>query len=52
MGTLVAGLWMTAIRMRVFEEVDGIERLKAFGLSFGIGLAFSILGLTLAGLRR
>jgi hypothetical protein len=28
-GPLIAGLWMIAILMRVFEEVDGIERMKA-----------------------
>lgn len=29
--------------MKVFAEVDGIERMKAFGLSLGIGIAFLIL---------
>jgi hypothetical protein len=52
MGTLGVGLWMIAILMRVFEEVDGIERLKALASPSGSAWVFSILGLTLAGLRR
>jgi hypothetical protein len=51
-GPLVAGLWMIAILMRVFEEVDGIERMKAFGLSFAVGIAFFFVGLTLLAARR
>jgi hypothetical protein len=51
-GTLVAGIWMLAILMRVFEEIDGIERMKAFALSFGFGFFFFILGLTLLSWTR
>jgi hypothetical protein len=39
-GTLVAGFWSIAIMMLVFENVDGIERLKAFGLSSVVGILF------------
>ncbi len=39
-GTLAGGFWSIAIMMLVFENVDGIERLKAFGLSFAVGLLF------------
>jgi hypothetical protein len=39
-GTAVAALWSVAVMMVVFEEVDKIERLQAFGLSVVIGLAF------------
>jgi hypothetical protein len=51
-GTWVAGIWMIAILMRVFEEVDGIERMKAFGLSAGINILFFAILLELAGARR
>jgi len=47
-GMLVAGIWSTAILMCVFEQVDGIERMKAFALSYGIGIAFFILSLELS----
>jgi len=42
-GSLVAGLWSIAVMMIVFEDVDGISRLKAFGLSAVIGLVFQVL---------
>ena len=45
-GVFIGGLWSLAVLMRVFEEVDGIERMKAFALAFGIGLVFWILALT------
>jgi len=51
-GPLAGGLWMIAILMRVFEEVDGIDRMKAFALSFGTGLAFWLLTLTILAARR
>ncbi len=38
-----AGLWSIAIMMITFEEVDRISRLKAFGLSAVIGVAFRVL---------
>ena len=41
-GTLVVALWSTAVLMRVFEEVDGIGRMKAFVLAFGVGVLFWI----------
>jgi hypothetical protein len=51
-GPLAGSLWMVAVLMRVFEEVDGIERLKAFGLSFGIGMTFWLVTLEILGARR
>jgi hypothetical protein len=39
-GMLLAGLGWTAVLMMVFEEVDGIGRLQAFGISAGINLFF------------
>ena len=46
----VAGLWLasigwTAVLMMVFEEVDGIGRLQAFGISAGINFCFLALQL-------
>jgi hypothetical protein len=37
-GTLLAGIGWTAVLMMVFEEVDGIGRLQAFGISAGINI--------------
>ncbi len=42
-GTLAAGLWSIALMMVVFEDVDRIERLQAFGLSAVVGGAFWVL---------
>lgn len=39
-GTLLAGIGWTAVLMMVFEEVDGIGRLQAFGISAGINICF------------
>jgi hypothetical protein len=36
-------LWSIAVLMCVFEEVDGIRRMQAFGLAFGVGLVFWVL---------
>ena len=41
-GPLVAGLWFLAIMMLVFENVDGIGRLKAFGLATAFGVLFTV----------
>jgi len=46
-GLLMSGIWGVAVMMIVFEEVDGISRLKAFGLSLAIGTAFQVLGVLL-----
>jgi hypothetical protein len=51
-GPLVAGIWMLAILMSVFEVVDGIERMKAFALAFGLGLIFFVLMFEIAASRR
>jgi len=42
-GLIIAALWSIAVMMIVFENVDGIGRLKAFGLSAVIGLFFQAL---------
>jgi len=42
-GVFIAGLWGVAVMMIVFEDVDGIGRLRAFGLSLVIGLIFQAL---------
>jgi hypothetical protein len=39
-GLLLAGLGGIAVLMIVFEEVDGIRRLQAFGISFVVGWIF------------
>lgn len=39
-GMFLAGIGWTALLMMVFEEVDGIKRLQAFGISAGINLCF------------
>lgn len=39
-GMLLAGIGWTAVLMMVFEEVDGIGRLQAFGISAGINIVF------------
>ena len=41
-GALVAALWFLAIMMLVFENVDGIGRLKAFALSTTFGVLFTL----------
>lgn len=42
-GMLLAAVGWTAVLMMVFEEVDGIGRLQAFGISAGINICFFIL---------
>ncbi len=42
-GTLLAAIGWTAVLMMVFEEVDGIERLQAFGISAGVNFCFLVL---------
>lgn len=42
-GFLIAGLWGIAVMMIVFEDVDGIGRLKAFFLSVVVGAFFQVL---------
>jgi hypothetical protein len=39
-GGLLTGVGGIAVPMLVFEEVDGIERMKAFGLAASIGVIF------------
>jgi len=39
-GGLLTGVGGIAVLMLVFEEVDGIERMKAFGLAASIGVVF------------
>ncbi|HEY2459486.1 MAG TPA: hypothetical protein VGI16_01695 [Candidatus Acidoferrum sp.] len=42
-GTLLAAIAWTAVLMMVFEEVDEISRLQAFGISAGINLCIFVL---------
>jgi len=46
-GLVVGALWSIAVMMRVFEEVDGIKKLQAFGLALGTGALFWIFALLL-----
>jgi hypothetical protein len=47
LGMLAAGIAWTAVLMMVFEEVDGIGRLQAFGIAAGINICFTLLQLAL-----
>lgn len=40
LGLLAAAIAWTAVLMMVFEEVDGIGRFEAFGISAGINVCF------------
>jgi hypothetical protein len=50
-GMLLAGIGWTAVLMMVFEEVDGIGRLQAFGVSAGINICFYILQFSMMPIR-
>ena len=51
-GTLLAAVGWTAVLMMVFEEVDGIGRLQAFGISAGINICFFILQFSMMPVRQ
>jgi hypothetical protein len=51
-GTLLAAIGWTAVLMIVFEEVDGIGRLQAFGISAGINICFYILQFSMMPVRH
>jgi len=51
-GTLLAAIGWTAVLMIVFEEVDGIGRLQAFGISAGINICFFILQFSMMPVRH
>lgn len=51
-GTLLAAIGWTAVLMMVFEEVDGIGRLQAFGISAGINICFLILQFSMMPVRH
>jgi hypothetical protein len=51
-GMLMAGIGWTAVLMMVFEEVDGIGRLQAFGISAGINICFFILQFSMMPVRH
>jgi len=51
-GTLAAAIGWTAVLMMVFEEVEGISRLQAFGISAGINICFFVLQLMLTPVTR
>lgn len=44
-GPPVARIWSVAVLMRVFEEVDGIKRMEAFGLALGTSVLFWVVAL-------
>lgn len=46
-GMLLAAIGWTAVLMMVFEEVDEIGRLQAFGISAGINICFLVLQFSL-----
>jgi len=50
-GPMVGGLAGVAVLMIVFEEVEGIERMQAFGTAACVGVAFWILAFVLAPVR-
>lgn len=45
-GNLLAGVGWTAVLMMVFEEIDGIRRLQAFGISAAVNICFLIFQLS------
>jgi predicted PurR-regulated permease PerM len=51
-GTLAAAIAWTAVLMMVFEEVEGISRLQAFGISAGINVCFFLVQLMLTPVTR
>jgi hypothetical protein len=51
-GTLLAAIGWTAVLMIVFEEMDGIGRLQAFGISAGINICFYILQFSMMPVRH
>ncbi len=51
-GTLAAAIAWTAVLMMVFEEVEGISRLQAFGISAGINVCFFALQLMMTPVTR
>ena len=51
-GLLVGSLWSIAVLMRTFEEVEGIPRLKAFGISVCVSVPFNILFVLLSTQRH
>ena len=51
-GTLAAAIAWTAVLMMVFEEVEGISRLQAFGISAGINVCFFVLQLMMTPVTR
>lgn len=46
-GWIVGGVWSLLIMMVAFQEVDGIERLQALGLSLALGAVSAALSLAL-----
>ena len=51
-GALASAITWTAVLMIVFEEVEGIERLQAFGISAGINVCFFFLQLLMTPARH
>jgi hypothetical protein len=44
-GGMIVGLGGIAVLMMAFEEVDGIDRMKAFGLAASLGISFWVLSI-------
>lgn len=51
-GMLLAGIGWTAVLMMVFEEIDGIGRLQAFGISAGMNICFFALQFSMMPVRH
>jgi hypothetical protein len=47
LGQIVSGLWSTLIMMVTFQEVDGIDRIQALGLSLALNAAIYLIGIGL-----
>ena len=47
-GSIVAGLWSLLIMMVTFQEIDGIDRIQALGLSLGLSAGVYFLGIILS----
>jgi hypothetical protein len=51
-GTLLAAIGWTAVLMMVFEEVDEIERMQAFGIAAGINICIFVIQFVLMPVRH
>jgi len=51
-GTMIAAIWNFAVFLWVFEEVEGVRRIQAIGLSIGMSAVLWVAGTALSGLVR